>query len=103
MYTVGAVKDEDQSAERMGRMGTLARYPQRVAKQKYTPPNDEVAARIDAAVELYERKQTIDAEYREALAKLADKQGDDVPIQHLAERLGVERKTVYRHLGRTMK
>lgn len=83
-------------------MDTRTRYPRRVARAKWAPPDPEVAGRIDAAVELFQRKQAIDAEYRAALAKLADVDGDAVPIAHLAERLGVERKTVYRHLGRSM-
>lgn len=80
-------------------MDTETRYPRRVARAKWTPPDDEIAAEIDAAVELYQQQQRIEAAYKAALARLADK---DVPIAHLAERLGVERKTVYRHLGRSM-
>ena len=84
-------------------MGTLAGYPQRVPKSRYSPPSDEVAAEIEAAVELFKRKQEIDARYREAIAKLADREeGRGVPIAYLAAQLGVERKTVYRHLGRSM-
>lgn len=83
-------------------MGTLARYPQRVAKPKYTPPNDEVAAKLDRMVELFRRQQEIWEEYKRALGEVGPN-GDDVPIAHIAERLGVERKTVYRHLGRPMK
>lgn len=84
-------------------MGTVSGYSQRVAKQRYTPPSDEVAAEIAAAVELFRQKQEIDAKYREAIAKLADREtGRAVPIAYLAAQLGVERKTVYRHLGRSM-
>jgi len=54
-------------------------------------------------VELHQRKQQLEADYRAALADLANPEGDDVPVAHLADRLGVERKTVYRHLGRSMK
>jgi AcrR family transcriptional regulator len=83
-------------------MDTETGYPRRVARAKWTPPNDEVAARIDATVELFQRQQRIEAEYKAALAKLTDAEGDAVPIAHIADRLGVERKTVYRHLGRSM-
>jgi AcrR family transcriptional regulator len=41
-------------------------------------------------------------ECRRALAAVTDKASDAVPIAHMAERLGVERRTVYRHLGRSM-
>jgi transcriptional regulator of acetoin/glycerol metabolism len=74
-----------------------------VPKQRYSPPNDEVAAEIAAAVELFRQKEEIDGKYREAIAKLADRErGRGVPIAYLAAQLGVERKTVYRHLGRSM-
>lgn len=83
-------------------MDTQTRYPRRVARQKWTPPTPEVDQRIDAAVALFRQQQEIETAYKKALAKLADLNGDAVPIAHLAERLGVERKTVYRHLGRSM-
>lgn len=83
-------------------LDTQTRYPRRVPRPRWKPPTDEVAARIDAVVELHRQREEIEAKYRAALAKLADPEGDDVPIAHLAERLGIERKTVYRHLGRSM-
>ena len=86
-------------------MGTLDRYPQRVPKSRYSPPNDEVAARIDRVVELYRRWQDAETEYKQALADLAEPplgHPEHVTIAHMAERLEVERKTVYRHLGRSM-
>lgn len=83
-------------------MDTQTRYPRRVARQKWTPGTD-VDQRISAAVALFHKQQEIERQYKAALAELADPDGDAVPIAHLAERLGVERKTVYRHLGRTMK
>jgi len=83
-------------------LGTLDGYAPRMAKQRYSP-DDEVAAEIAAAVELFQRKQEIDAQYKAALSKLADREnGRGVPIAHLAAALGVERKTIYRHLGRSM-
>lgn len=83
-------------------METQTSYPQRVPRQRWEPPNDTVAGEIDAVVALYEQQKAVMAEYKERLAALADPQGADVPISHLADRLKVERKTVYRHLGRTM-
>jgi transcriptional regulator of acetoin/glycerol metabolism len=73
-----------------------------VPKARYSPPTADVAARVDRIVELYERQQQIEAEYRDALVAAADPAGDAVPIAYLAERLGLQRKTVYRHLGRSM-
>ncbi|MFI5895697.1 hypothetical protein ACIA5D_36940 [Actinoplanes sp. NPDC051513] len=72
-----------------------------MARQKWIP-TPEQDQRIQAAVELHQQQQEIEAQYKKALAELADPDGDAVPIAHLAERLGVERKTVYRHLGRSM-
>jgi hypothetical protein len=86
----------------MGRLGTLTGYPQRVPRQKYEPPNPEVAARIAEVVRLFKEQQRIESEYKKALADVHDPAKDDVPVAHLAEQLGVERKTVYRHLGRSM-
>jgi len=86
----------------MRQLGTDARYSQRVPTKRYSPPTAEVAERIDQVVALFQRQQEIKAEYERALAELTDKEGDAVPIAHIAERLGIERKTVYRHLGRSM-
>jgi hypothetical protein len=83
-------------------LGTATSYPQRVPKSRYSPPSSDVAARIDHVVELYRRQQAIEAEYKAALADLTKPEGDAVPITHIAERLGIVRKTVYRHLGRSM-
>jgi transcriptional regulator of acetoin/glycerol metabolism len=83
-------------------MGTPTGYARRVSRSKWAPPDRKVAARIEAMVKLFQRQQEIEAEYKRALAALADPEGDNVPISHLAERLGIERKTVYRHLGRSM-
>ncbi|MEU8334715.1 hypothetical protein [Micromonospora tulbaghiae] len=74
-----------------------------MARPRWTPPNDDVAARIAAVVERYKRWHEAEAEYKALLAEVADHDRDDVPIAYLADQLGVERKTVYRHLGRSMK
>lgn len=71
----------------------------------YSPPNDDVAAKIDQVVELAHARRLAQAEYRAALVALAAPPPGDpehVPINHIAERLDVVRKTVYRHLGRSM-
>ncbi len=83
-------------------MGTVSGYAQRVPKSRYTPPTPEVAQHVERVVELFRRIQEADAEYRKALAELASTDGDAVPVAYIADQLGVERKTVYRHLGRSM-
>ena len=84
-------------------MGTVSGYAQRVPPRKYSPPNEQVAAEIAEVVALYRERQEIDEKYRARLAFLADKEnGRSVPIATLAAELGIERKTVYRHLGRSM-
>lgn len=98
VYYVHAI----EPSERMRQLGTVARYSQRVPTKRYAPPSDEIAGRIDEVVALFRRQQEIEAQYKAALAELTDKDGDAVPIAHIADRLGVERKTVYRHLGRSM-
>jgi hypothetical protein len=84
-------------------LGTQDRYAERVPKQRYSPPTDEVAAKIEAAVEVFQRWQDSEAEYKQMVAELIDQDGQwKVPVAHMAERLGLERKTVYRHAGRSM-
>jgi transcriptional regulator of acetoin/glycerol metabolism len=84
-------------------VGTPVGYPQRVPKSRYTPPSDEVAALIARTVELARRRDEADAEYKKLLAALVDTDGEyQVPVAHMADQLGVERKTVYRHTGRSM-
>ena len=86
----------------MRHLGTLDRYAQRVPTKRYSPPDAATAKRIDSVVALFREQQEVEARYKAALAELTAKDGDAVPIAHIAERLGVERKTVYRHLGRSM-
>ena len=81
-------------------MGTLGGYSPRVAKSRYTPPTPEVEAHVERVVGLFERRQQIEDEYKKALGELIS--DDKVPIAYIAEKLDVERKTVYRHLGRSM-
>jgi hypothetical protein len=84
-------------------LGTESRYAQRVPTKRYSPPDDQVAERIEHVVSLFRKQQEDEALYKAALAEVTDKEGDSVPIAHIAERLGIERKTVYRHLGRSMR
>ncbi|MFD1366238.1 hypothetical protein [Actinoplanes sichuanensis] len=53
-------------------------------------------------VDLHRQVERAEAEYREALAAVVDPDRDGVPIAYMARELGLERKTVYRHLGRSM-
>lgn len=64
-------------------------------------PSPKQAARVDAVVGLYRQKERMKAEYKALLAGLANPSGDDVPVAHLAARLGVERKTIYRHIDQS--
>jgi hypothetical protein len=86
----------------MRHLGTVSGYAQRVPKPRYSPPTPEIDARVRRVVELYRQQQEVEAEYRKALAEVADPSGDAVPIAYLANQLDVERKTIYRHLGRSM-
>lgn len=79
---------------------TQTGYPQRVPRSKWTP-DDDMAAKIADVVERYKRWHEAEREYKDALAAIAQPTGP-VPIAHLAEQLDIERKTVYRHLGRSM-
>lgn len=86
----------------MRHLGTQAGYSQRVPKSRYSPPTPEVAEHVKRVVGLFQQRQEIEAEYKRALAELTSTNGDAVPIAYIAEQLSVERKTVYRHLGRSM-
>lgn len=100
MFTIDPVKIQSRG---MSHLGTQNRYPQRVPKPRYSPPSDDIAQEVDRAVALHRQQQEIEAAYKECLAKLTNREGPyKVPIAYMAERLGVERKTVYRHLGRSM-
>ena len=60
-------------------------------------------ARQDHVVGLHRQWLEAEAEYKRRLGLLIDAGGEwKVPVAHVAERLGVERKTVYRHTGRSM-
>lgn len=80
-------------------MGTPTRYPARVPKAAFTP-SEENQRKIARAKDAARRRDEADAEYRELLAELHNEDG--VPVAHLAKEFDVERKTLYRHLGRSM-
>lgn len=89
----------------MRHLGTVNGYAQRVPKSRYSPPTSEMAAKIEHVVELYRNWGEAERQYKAALADLAAPPPGDpehVPINYLAERLEIVRKTVYRHLGRSM-
>lgn len=79
-------------------MGTVTRYPQRVPRAKYEPP-DDLDGEISDAVALHQRSQEGIDEAKRRFVTFADRK---VPISYLADRLGVTRKTMYRLLGRKM-
>lgn len=58
--------------------------------------------KIDEVVELRRQWQETEAEYKRMLVLLTDPGGADVPVVYLARRIGVERKAIYRHIGRSM-
>lgn len=93
---LSAISDENPQQNRVTTEGGTGRQPWGETA------SIESLGRLDAVVDLRRRFSEVEAEYRRKLAHLADKEGDAVPIAHLATRLGVERKTVYRHLGRSM-
>jgi hypothetical protein len=96
------VKITGHRAEGMGHLGTLNGYSRRVPKPRYSPPDADAAARIQRVVELHRRVEQAEAEYKKALAEVVDPERDAVPIAFMARELRLERKTVYRHLGRSM-
>lgn len=63
-------------------------------------PTEAQQVKIDAVVELRRQWRETGAEYMRMLVLLTDPKGADVPVVYLARRIGVERKTIYRHIGR---
>jgi transcriptional regulator of acetoin/glycerol metabolism len=62
-------------------------------------PNDEQRRTLDALARLAARRAKLDQEMDALIAK-ADAQG--IPVATIADRAKVQRKTIYRHLGRPM-
>lgn len=83
-------------------MDTETRYPRRVARPKYVPPDERTAAEIDRVAALYQAWLDAEAEYKAAMTAITDPAQWDVPVAHMADKIGVQRKTVYRHTGRSM-
>lgn len=64
----------------------------------WTP--DENQQKLLAAVKRAAKKRDeAEAEYRRILAQCGEA---EIPVARLSEELQVERKTIYRHLGRSM-
>lgn len=51
-------------------------------------------------VDLHRKKLAVLDEYRALLTELIEQDG--VPVAYMASQLGLQRKTVYRHIGRPM-
>lgn len=71
----------------------------RAPRQRYSPSEAD-AELIDEIVRQARRRDEADAKYRNLLTLAIAERG--VPVAYMAERLNVERKTVYRHTGRSM-
>lgn len=82
----------------MCRVGTPTQYPRRVSKAPFAP-DDRQAKLLSALRRVHQQKARVDAEYKRVLADCAEA---DIPIAKLAEELKTQRKTIYRHLGRSM-
>jgi len=79
-------------------METVTKYPRRMSRPPWSPNADQ--RRLLVAVKrAHAKKAQVDAEYKKALADAA---AAEIPILHIANEIGVERKTVYRNLGRSM-
>jgi transcriptional regulator of acetoin/glycerol metabolism len=70
-----------------------------MARPAFTP-DDEQRKTLDVLARIAAARARLDDE-ADATIKKAKRQ--DIPVSRIAETLGVERKTVYRHLGRPMK
>lgn len=65
-------------------------------------PTAAQQVKINAVVELRRQWREAEEEYKRMLVQLTDPAGADVPVIYLARRIGIERKTIYRHIGRPM-
>ena len=72
-------------------------------RAKWSPPDASTEAAISGVLDAFAQWSAAEAEYKRQLAALVAADGElRVPIAHIAERLDIERKTVYRHTGRPM-
>lgn len=84
----------------MSQPGTTDPYADRVPRPR-DPETPEDAARAERVAELYRAWRQAEEEYKNELARTAKPDGP-VSVTYLADVIGVTRKTVYRHLGRSM-
>lgn len=84
-------------------------YAHGMSKEGWKPPNDQVAARIQALTEAYEKVRELEAQIetlmvpiRAEATELTDKTGIAMPVLTLAYALKTQRKTVYRWIGKPM-
>jgi hypothetical protein len=84
-------------------------YAQPVPKDGWKPPDEQVAARIQALAEAWEKVRELEAQIetlmgpiRDEATELTDKAGIGMPVLTLAEALKTQRKTVYRWIGKPM-
>ena len=69
-------------------------------RAKWAPPDARTEAAISGVLDGFAEWSAAEAEYKRRLTELvAADGGHKVPISHLAERLDIERKTVYSHAG----
>ena len=80
-------------------MGTATRYPRQMPRSPFTPSKAQ-AELLAALRHAAEERDAAEARYRQILAACEEA---GIPITRLADELGVQRKTVYRHLGQQMK
>jgi hypothetical protein len=77
---------------------TQTRYPRRVPRPPWTPDDDQKKL-LAALKRAHAKMGDAEAEYKRLLAECA---AADIPVARLADTVEVERKTIYRHLGRSM-
>jgi len=77
-------------------MGTESRYSQRVSRLP-TALNDRQKRLLAALAGVVEKRRRNDAEYEDLLVQC---KAADIPIAHIADTAGVQRKTIYSQLGR---
>jgi transcriptional regulator of acetoin/glycerol metabolism len=79
-------------------MGTRTGYSPRVPRAAWTP--NEEQKKLMAAIKRAKKKwDDAEMEYKALLAKGGEA---ELPVAFMSQELGVERKTIYRHLGRSM-
>lgn len=84
-------------------------YAHGVPKDGWRPPDEQVAARIQALAEAWEKVRELEVQIealmgpiRAEATDLTDKAGIGMPVLTLADALKTQRKTVYRWIGKPM-